>query len=79
LVGEIQGPTQFGRHNLKQFTVSREAASVSDVTVASCHEHMKELTRGYKREDIWNVDESDCFFRALPDKTLAEKKMCLQR
>ena len=63
-----------GRHNLKQFTISGEAASVSDVTVASWHERMKELTRGYKREDIWNVDESGCFFRALPDKTLAEKK-----
>ena len=59
---------------MKQLTISEEAAGVSDVTVASWHERMKELTRGYKREDIWNVDESGCFFRAMPDKTLAEKK-----
>ena len=34
-----------GRHNLKQFTISGEAASVSDVTVASWHERMKEGTK----------------------------------
>jgi len=62
-----------GQHNLKQLTISGEAASILDVTVGSWHEYIKELTRGYKREDVWNVDKSDCFSRALPDKTLAEK------
>jgi len=62
LAGEAQ--------RLKQLTISGEAASISDVTVAIWHECMKELIREYKRENIhvhvWNVDESGCFFRALP-------------
>ena len=26
------------------------------------------------QEDVWNQDETGCFYRALPEKTLAEKK-----
>ena len=33
-----------------------------------------ELTRGYELADIWNLDETGCFFKALPEKGLAEKK-----
>ena len=29
---------------------------------------------GYKAEDVWNKDETGCFYRALPDKSLSEKK-----
>jgi hypothetical protein len=54
---------------LKQLAVIGEAGSVSHATVAGWYERMKELTRGYKKEDIWNVNESGCFFKALPDKT----------
>ncbi|CAH3150799.1 unnamed protein product [Porites evermanni] len=28
-------------------------------------------------QDIWNMDETGCFYRALPDKSLSEKaKKC---
>ena len=30
--------------------------------------------KGYKAEDIWNEDETGCFYRALPEKTMAERK-----
>ena len=31
----------------------------------------------YSSEDIWNEDKTGCFFRGLPDKTLADaKKTC---
>ena len=43
----------------------------------------KRLSRGrkgyqeYKREDIYNLDETGCFWRALPDKGFGEKgKKC---
>ena len=36
-------------------------------------ERLPEICRGYKLEDIWNMDESGCFFRALPDRCLSEK------
>ena len=37
-------------------------------------ERLVELTGGYKLADIWNMDETGCFFKALPEKDLAEKK-----
>ena len=37
-------------------------------------ERLRELCIGYKREDIWNEDETGCFFRALPDKSLPEEE-----
>jgi len=60
-------------HNLKQLTVSREAVDVTEETVAAWHERLKVLLAGYKAENIWNEDETGCFFRALPEKT--EKRM----
>ena len=40
---------------------------MSNTTVAGWLERMKELTREYNKEDVWNVDESGCFFRAGVD------------
>ena len=31
------------------------------------------MTEGYKLEDIWNIDETGCFFKALPERGLVEK------
>ena len=61
------------RHNIKQFIVSGEAADISEDTVQSWHERIKHIMQGFKPEDVWNIDETGCFFRALPEKTLAEK------
>ena len=62
------------RHNIRQFTVSGEAADVSDETVEAWHERLNSIMIGYKAEDVWNEDETGCFYRALPDKSLSEKK-----
>ena len=36
-----------------------------------------EIIHGYKPEDVWNMDESGCFWKALPDKGFAQKgKAC---
>ena len=48
-------------------------------TVEGWHERMKFLMDGFKPEDIWNTDETGRFYRALPDKTLAEKNERMQR
>ena len=62
------------RHNLKQITISGECGDVQEETVAGWMERLKFLLRGYKPEDVWNTDETGCFYRALPDKSLAEVK-----
>ena len=36
-------------------------------------ERLQKLTAGYSSENIWNMDESGCFFKALPDKGLLGK------
>ena len=59
---------------LKQLTISGEAADVPQETIEGWFERLKVLMQGYELENIWNEDETGCFFKALPDKTLAEKR-----
>ena len=61
-------------HNIRQFTVSGEAADVLDETVEGWHERLKSIMAGYKAEDAWNEDKTGCFYRALPNKSLSERK-----
>ena len=62
------------RYGIKQVIVSGESGDVSDLTVESWKERLPELLRGYKPEDIWNLDETGCFWKALPDKGFGQKK-----
>ena len=42
-------------------------------TVSSWKERLSAITAGYALDDVWNLDETGCFYRALPDKNLSEK------
>ena len=65
------------RHNIKQLVVSGEAGDVSEETIEAWMERLQVLVQGYAHEDIWNEDETACFFRALPERSLADaKKAC---
>ena len=48
--------------------VSGESGDVSGATVDSWKERLPDILQGYSAEDIWNLDETGCFWRALPDK-----------
>lgn len=61
------------RYGIEQWAVEGESGQVQTETVESWMERLRELCRGYKPEDIWNEDEIRCFFRALPEKSLAEE------
>ena len=52
---------------IKEFRVVGEAGDVAEETITSWTERIKELTEGYSSDNIWNMDESVCFFKALPD------------
>ena len=43
-------------------TVSRECADVQEETVSGWYQQLKTLMIGYKPKDIWNTDETSCFF-----------------
>ena len=58
---------------IKERRIVGEAGDVSEETITSWMERIIELTEGYELEDIWNMDESGCFFKALPEKGLVEK------
>ena len=48
--------------------VSGESGDVSGATVDSWKERLPDILQGYSAEDIWNLDETGRFWRALPDK-----------
>ena len=53
---------------MKEKQISGESLGVSETTVESWMERIKELCKGYDQRDIKNMDESDCFFKVLPAK-----------
>ena len=61
-------------YGVRERKVNGEAGEVAEYTVSAWMERLVELTRGYELADIWNMDETGCFFKALPEKGLAEKK-----
>ena len=65
------------RNNLWQHKLCCESADVPEATVYSWKEHPGSIISGYAMQDIWNMDETGCLYRALPDKSLSEKaKKC---
>lgn len=65
------------RNNIRQMRVCGESGDVSGETVASWKERIPCIIEGYREEDIWNLDETGCFWKALPDKGLGQKaKQC---
>ena len=63
------------RYNIKRVAVCGEAGDVRGETVTSWKERLPEILRGYAKEDIYNLDETGCFWKALPDKGFAQKGM----
>ena len=60
-------------HKLKDKVIVGEAGDVPEETVDSWIERIRELTKGYELRDVWNMDETGCFFQALPARGLVEK------
>ena len=58
---------------IKEKRIVGEGGDVPEETVLSWIERLQELTEGYSSENIWNMDESGCFFKALPDADLVQK------
>ncbi len=61
------------RFSIKYFKICGESGDVQGVTIDSWKERLPELVRGYSKNDIWNMDETGLFFRALPDHGFAQK------
>ena len=55
------------RYNIKQVRICGESGEVSGETVDSWKERLPELLHGFTSKNIYNIDETGCFWRALPD------------
>ena len=61
------------KHNIRKMTISGESGDVSGLTVDSWKERLPEIMQGYSSDNIWNLDESGVFWKALPDKGFGQK------
>ena len=62
---------------LRQTRIVGEAGEVPITTIKAWMERLPEIIQGYSADNIWNMDESGLFFKALPDVGLAKKnKKC---
>ena len=60
-------------YGIREMGVTGGADDVSIPTMKSWIERIAELVRGYRLEDIWNMDKLGLFFKLLPDEALIEK------
>ena len=63
--------------HIRKMVVYGESGEVSGKIVESWKERLPEIIEGYATNNIWNMDDSGCFWEAFPEKGLAEKgKAC---
>ena len=58
---------------IKELQIVGENGYVSRETITSWMERLQKLTAGDSSENIWNMKESGCIFKTLPDKGLVKK------
>ena len=58
------------KYNIKEFAV---CGDVQGSMIDSWKERFPEIVSGYTKENIYNVDETGVFWRALPSKGFGEK------
>lgn len=57
----------------KKNEINGESGDVRGETVDSRKERIPELLQGYSSENIWNLDETACFWKTLPDHGFARE------
>ena len=60
-------------YGIREKQISDEAFDVSELTVGSWIERLRELCKGYQLKDLWNIDESGCFLKHFLPKALHKK------
>ena len=61
------------RFNVRKLTICGESGDVSGETIASWKERFPEILRGYEEKNVYNIDETGCFWKALPDHGFIQK------
>lgn len=61
------------QYNIRHVKITGQSGDVSGVTVESWKERIPELLQEYTSENIWNLDETGCFGKTLPDHGFGKK------
>lgn len=61
------------RYNVKNLRICGESGDVQGPTIDSWKERLPELLCGFTSDDIWNMDETGLFWKALPDRGFVVK------
>jgi hypothetical protein len=61
------------RHLIRFRQLSGKSANMSTEAVKNWKELLPSLIKNYALEDVWNLDETGLFWRALPSRSLVEK------
>jgi hypothetical protein len=62
------------RHNLKQYHIHGEAASVPLENLETMRENLKQILKNYSPEDIFNCDETGLFWKMKPCRTISNEQ-----
>ena len=60
------------RYNKKKLKFYDESGDVQGEKIDSWKKHLTEII-GFEKENIWNMDETGSFWRALPDRAFGQK------
>ena len=67
------------RYYVRRVAICGKSGDVSGVMVSSWEKRLTEIVRGYDKKNIYNLDETGCFWRALPERGFVEKgKRCTE-
>lgn len=61
------------QHNLPRMNTAGEDGDVNEKVLENWSERVREITREYKPEEVWNMDETGCFWKGLPDTSMNGK------
>ena len=59
--------------NARKLAICGESGDVSGETAASWKERLPEILRGYEEKNIYNLNQTGCFWKALPDHGFIQK------
>lgn len=61
------------KYNIKWLKINGESGDVQGETISSWKECLPEIIQGYDRDNIWNMNETGVFWKALPDRGFGQK------
>ena len=62
------------RYHIKSYVAHGESGSLDPKHIETEQKKFREITAQYKRDDIYNFDETALFYKLEPNKTLSDKQ-----